>query len=51
MKEARNDTKLAIGQDEEQKRMFATMMDICHLKNAELETKLQKLLRQSRAPR
>ena len=30
---------------------FATLMDICHLKNSEWEPKLQKIQRQSRAPR
>ena len=29
---------------------FASLMDICHLKNAELETKHQKIQRSSRAP-
>ena len=28
---------------------FATLMDICHLKNAELEPKLQKIQRKSHA--
>ena len=28
---------------------FAALMDICHIKNAELEPKLQKIQRQSRA--
>ena len=63
--EARNDSSLAVGQSKEQVvRLFwkqketnkkkvhlATLMDIRHLKNAELEPKLQKIPRQSRASR
>ena len=30
---------------------FASLMDICHLKNSELEPKFQKLQRSSCAPR
>ena len=30
---------------------FASLMDICHLKNAELEPKITEVQRQSRAPR
>ena len=30
---------------------FASLMDICHLKNAELEPQFQKIQRSSRAPR
>ena len=30
---------------------FASLMDICHLKNAELETKRQKLVKSSCTPR
>ena len=59
MEEARDSHSLAVGKSEEQKggcsrstrrqkaSHFATLMDICHLKNADLERKL----RQSRAPR
>ena len=54
MEEARNDSSLAVGQSKEKKRgyagstkrqkkvHFATLMDICHLKNAELEPEFQK---------
>ena len=55
MEEARNDTSLALGQSEDQKRRvllearrderkvhFATLMDISHLQNAELEPTFQK---------
>ena len=37
-------------QRDKKKVHFATLMDICHLKNAELEPKFQKYQRQSRAP-
>ena len=36
---------------EKMKVHFATLMDTCHLKNAELELKHQKIQRTSRAPR
>ena len=55
MREAREDPCVADGKSEEQKKMlflkrkkrkrkvhFATSMDICHLKNAEVEPKHQK---------
>ena len=61
MEEARYICSMAIGQDEEQKRSvsgstkkdkkkvnFASMIDICHLNNAELDLKVPKVLRTSR---
>ena len=54
MEEARNDSSLALGQSEEQNEVilkaqrdknnvhFVTLMDICHLKNAELDPKFRK---------
>ena len=44
MEKARNDSSLAIleAQRDKKKVHFATLMDICYLKNAELEPKLQK---------
>ena len=54
MEEARNNSRLAVGKSPGQKEVileaqrdkrkvhFATLMDICHLKNAELEPKFQK---------
>ena len=53
MEEARNKTSLAVGQSEEQKKLFwkhkdtnkvhfAALMDICHHKHTELEPKFQK---------
>ena len=54
MEKARDDPSMAIGESQEQeegysgstkrkkKVHFATLMDICHLRNAELESKLQK---------
>ena len=30
---------------------FASLMDICHLKNSDLEPRYQKIQRESRAPR
>ena len=30
---------------------FASLMDLCHLKNSELDPKFQKIQRSSRAPR
>ena len=54
MEQARNDSSMETGniksnkevvleaQRDKKKVHFATLMDICHLKNAELEPKLQK---------
>ena len=63
MEEARDNPSVAIGrkgkskkeviveaQREKKKVHFATLMDMCHLKNAVLEPKLQRYKRQSRAP-
>ena len=38
-------------QRDKKKVHIATLMDICHLKNAELEPKLPEVQRTSRAPR
>ena len=58
MKEARNDPSLATGKGKEQKRRFileaqrdrrkvhfAALMDLCHLKKAELKPKIRVVLR------
>ena len=55
MREAREDPSMADGwceaQKEKRKVPIATLMDICHLKNAELEPKHQKIHRTTRVPR
>ena len=64
MEEARNDSSLAVAKKLRAKRRlfwkhkeikrkvhFATLMDICHLKNAELEPKYEKLHRPGSAPK
>ena len=38
-------------QRDEKQVHFATLIDMCHIKNAELESKISKINRQSRAPR
>ena len=62
MKENRNDSSLAVGQNKEQKGVFveaqrdkkkvhfATLMDSSHVKNAELEPNFQKYKGRSRTP-